>query len=518
MSRNASFSINRRQFLKGTGLTLGLAAVAPLLAACGNPPAAPATSPPATPQVVTKEVTSVVTQVVEKQVTSVVTQVVEKPVQIEVTSTPAPTTGVQWTAGKTPATNADQFYIMSWEGKGKIEKWQLGVLTFFQAYYPKIKLQFDWGIPWGEYWTKLPTILAGGAPLDMCWMHDTRGPTLSSQGALLAMDDFFKQLPVPGWPQEYYPSQVKAFNYMGKQYALPYDWAPGAFYVNADMLQKAGVDIPTEKWTFDDLLAAAQKMTNNSTDPKQRTWGVILPTGSGSTYWITRNFNGNQVDGEPPASHFNEPGTIAAYQYLYDLMWKHKVMPTPEERQFVGGGDWEAFASGKVGLVYALNDASNSVAQAVGKKFTITAAPTPKGVADRRVQFVGGSAFSVPAKSPHPDVAYELCRWIVGNKDLLPKIGAMDAGGTFVSNSTVWESGLPPKSTNISQDAFKKAFYDLGLQDGIEPNYFVGFLQWDPEIYTKNTDLLWNGAEKDIAKVMNKIHADTQQLLATMKQ
>lgn len=361
----------------------------------------------------------------------------------------------------------------------------------------------------------MQTTIASGAPLDFCWMHDTRSPTFANLGLLQPMDDYLKTLPPMGWPDRYYPTQVEAFRHQGKQYAFPYDWAPGAFYVNVDMLQASGVEMPTENWTFDDLLAAAQKMTKTTGDPKTAQWGVFLPTGSSNTDWITRNFGGEQVTGSPPTSHFDNPKTVAAYQYLYDLIWKHKVMPNPEELQLLGGGGPAAFASGKVGLVYALNDASNSIGQAVGQKFKITAAPTPKGKEGKRVQFVGGSAFSIPKGSPHPDAAYELARWILANPDNLKQIGPMGAGGTFVSNMDFWEFGLPPESTGIPKDAFKKAFYDLGLKDGVEPNYFIGFLQWDPQVFIKNMSLLWAGQEKDVGKVVNQVHTETVALLKT---
>jgi len=418
------------------------------------------------------------------------------------------------TTGKVPSTSTESFYIISWEGTGKIEKWQLGINSFFENFYPNMKLQFDWGVT--DYWTKFSTLIGGGATVDMCWMHDTRSPTFSQNGMIKPLDEYLKTLPPQGWPESYYPTQVEEFRYKGKQYAFPYDWAPGAFYVNVDMLEAAGVQIPTENTTFDDLLKMAQKLTKNTGDPKTTQYGVILPTGSNTTFWFTRNFNGDLVSGDPPVSHFDDPNTVEAYQYLYDLLWTHKVMPNPEEMQALGGGSWQAFATGKVGLVYALNDASNSVANAVGKKFRITAAPTPKGKNPKRYQFVGGSAFAIPKTAHLPDIAYECMRWTLANPELLPKIGSMGAGGTFVSNMDFWEHGLPPESTGIPRDAFKKSFFDLGRTDGVPHVNFVGFLQWDPQVFTKNMSLLWSGAEKDVKKVVGQVHKETVEFLKTV--
>lgn len=349
-------------------------------------------------------------------------------------------------------------------------------------------------------------------------MHDTRCPTFASLGLLKSLDDDIKALRPPGWPNEFYPTQVKAFQYKGKQYALPYDWAPGAFYVNADLLQSAGVDLPTENWTFDDLLQNAQKLSKNTTDPKTSQWGVNLPTDSTNMFWIVENFGGEMVIGSPPTSHFNDPHTVKAFQYITDLIWKYKVMPSPSETQALGGGATQVFVSGKLGMMYGLNDGANSLAKAVNGKFKLTVAPTPKGSSGKRVQFVGGSAFAVPVKSPNPEIAYELARWIISNPDLLPKIASDPSGGTFVSRDTFWKYGLPPKETGIPGDAYTHAFHDLGLKDGVEPNYWVGWLQWDPDVYVKNTSLLWAGQTTDAAKVLNDVHNQTVQLLQGQKQ
>lgn len=524
--------LSRRHVLGGT-LFIGLGAIltatgcssssgAPTQPPAANPTSAPAnpTSAPAPTQAAAAAPTSAPTTAAAAAPATGATPASATTTTnpASTASTPAAASETKWVAGTTPSTIADQFHIISWEGQGKIEKWNLAINAFFPKYYPNLKLQYDWGVPWAEYWTKLQTTLASGAALDYCWMHDTRCPTFASLGLLKSLDDDLKSLVPLGWPSEYYPTQVKAFQFKGQQYALPYDWAPGAFYVNQDLLDAAGVSLPTEDWTFDDLLQNAQKLSKHTGDPKTSQWGVNLPTDSTNMFWIVENFGGEMVIGDPPASHFNDPKTIQAFQYLDDLIWKYNVMPSPTETQALGGGATQVFVSGKLGMIYGLNDGANSLANAVNGKFKLTVAPTPKGSAGKRVQFVGGSSFAVPVKSPHPDIAYELARWIISNPDLLPKIASDPSGGTFVSRQTYWKDGLPPAQTHIPGDAYAHAFHDLGLKDGVEPNYWVGWLQWDPDVYVKNTSLLWAGQTKDVAKVLNDVHNQTVDLLKNQKQ
>ena len=53
---------------------------------------------------------------------------------------------------------------MTWEGKDEMKKWNLHLGNFFKKNYPKMKWEVDFGLTWEEYWTKLQTTIAGGAP------------------------------------------------------------------------------------------------------------------------------------------------------------------------------------------------------------------------------------------------------------------------------------------------------------------------------------------------------------------
>ena len=318
----------------------------------------------------------------------------------------APAEGWPWSTGKVARDTGGPFRMMSWEGEGEMRKWLLHIGNFFEQYYPEVDWEVDWGVSWGEYWTKLPTQLAAGAPLEMVWMHDSRLQTFASRDLLTPMDDWLSVFTPPGWPDEFYPSQVAAFNYQGKQYAFPYDWAPGGWYVNRKMWEDAGLgDLPTEDWNWDQILEAAKAMTkDNNGDGVMDQWGLgnIPTTGSGGAYWIVKGFGGDYWNETVTESRFNEPGTIDAFQFIADLIWDSKVLPSAALVEGLGMDMEYAFASGQIGLHYALNDTSFIIGEAIGDKFEWTVAPTPTGPAGR-FQFSGGSAFAIPVTCTQPD-------------------------------------------------------------------------------------------------------------------
>jgi multiple sugar transport system substrate-binding protein len=412
----------------------------------------------------------------------------------------------------TPSDQSGTFRAMSWETEAEMRKWQRHINNFFDTNYPNMEVQIDFGIPWDDYWTKLQTTIAGGAQLDMCWMHDSRAKSYAALGMLMPLDDYIAASAPEGWPDAFYKSQVEAFQYNGVQYGIPYDWASGGFYVNLDVLGRGQVDVPTADWTFDQLLDAGMKIKESAPNPDEQ-WGFALPTESVTTGWIVRSFGGQQVTPDPLTSHFNQPETIAAYQYLYDAIWTHQVMPGPDALQNLGLANEVAFASGLVGIMYSLNDGAFVFSEVVGDQAKWTMAPTPKGT-DGRYQFVGGSAFSIPATAAFPDIAYACEKFTATDPANAPITAQM--GSMFVSRMDKWEAALPDPA-QADPEVYKEVFYTLGSKDGVAPLYFPGYQQWDSTIYKKNMDQLWANATNDVAGVLQQVHDETVAFLATIQ-
>ncbi len=419
----------------------------------------------------------------------------------------------EWTCGTLDSGLSAPFSYTGWEGPGEVEKWTMAFDEFFAANYPNIQQVPNTGVAWGDYWTTLPAQLAGGAPIDMIWLHDSRIQTFASNSWLTPLDDYLAACPIPGWPDDFAASQIKAFQYEGKQYAIPYDYAPGGFYINVDLFEEAGLELPTEDSTWDDILAMAQTLTKDlDGDGNPDQWGISnlagVGSGGGGLYWIVKSFGGDFWNEDITESRMAEPGTIAAFQFLSDLIWKYKVMPTADAVAATGFSSELLFANGQVAMHYALNDTASRFSELIGDDFTWTVAPTPTGPAGR-FQFIGGSAFAIPTSSTQPELAYELIRYTTSSPDVLPRTAEM--GSSYTSRLGYTEFVLPKDSP--IRDAYAHTFSELGVRDGVFPAYHPKFQEWESSILTSIFDRLWTGEELDVSKLAQEADDLTNTLL-----
>jgi multiple sugar transport system substrate-binding protein len=404
------------------------------------------------------------------------------------------------------------FRIISWEGEFEFIKWFLEIDRFFKHYYPNVKVEINWGVDWNTYWTKLPTMLAAGDVPDLIWMHDTRNQTFAAKGMLLPLDDYIKKLPPLGWPYDFYPSQVASFQYKGKQYGIPYDFAPGGFYFNKTMFDKAGVSYPPEwatDWTFDDMLEKAKKLTKDiNGDGKIDEYGVQMPTGGWNTYWVIRSFGGDLFNQNTKKATLTNPNTVKALQFIADCAFKWKVHPvlsaTDAQR---------AFVSGKVGMQFSLNDEAFGIDKVVGDNFKWGVAPSPKGPV-RRAQFVGGSALAIPKGAKNADIAYELIRYMLSNPECLPTNGR-------VGSQIVLRKSFYPYALNES--LYKKlpnyyyVFAELGSKDGVMPWYFPGFQEYDA-LWSRYMDPVFVTGKMSAKEALSKYQIEAQKILDQIKE
>jgi multiple sugar transport system substrate-binding protein len=401
---------------------------------------------------------------------------------------------------------------MSWETESEMRKWFRHTDEFFSTRYPNMTPEIEYGIEWDAYWTKLQTALAGGAQVDMCWMHDSRAQSYASLGLVQPLDDLIAADPPQGWPDDYYATQVGAFQYDGVQYAIPYDWATRGLYVNLDVLDRAGVETPTVDWTLEDLLEAGLKIKASAPNPDDA-WGFFMGVTAGNTEWVVKSFGGEQFTADPLTAHFDDPNTIAAFQFLYDAINTHKVMPNPAGLQGLGLDVHTAFASGLLGIAAMLNDEAFVYADIVGDKAKWTVAPTPRGK-DGRYQFVGGSGFSIPITAAFPEVAYEYITFMATDPANLPITAEM--GSMFVSQMDAWQDAMPDAS-QVDPEVYKYVFYDLGREDGTVPLYFPGYQQWETTVYNRHMERLWTGATSDVTAICQQVQEETVALLASME-
>lgn len=186
--------------------------------------------------------------------------------------------------------------------------------------------------PGPEYATKINTLIAGGTLGDAFWTASIKGfNSYSASGVYEPLEELVAE---EGFDlAAYFSSTVEALT-DGKLYGLPWGVHPGWYglYYNKAMFDQAGVDYPTEDWTYEDLLEAAKKIAK----PDEGIYGYATPL----NYWgfeaATRAFGGNPISADGTTVTLGEADARAALQFLVDAIFTHRITPSPED--IVSGG------------------------------------------------------------------------------------------------------------------------------------------------------------------------------------
>jgi len=115
-------------------------------------------------------------------------------------------------------------------------------------------------IGWNDYWTKLPTTLAGSDAPCLVGMSVPRVEQFAS--LLVPLDGYMEQYDVAA--SDFEGSVLEALQANGEQMALPYDFGPYIIYYNRDMFEAAGVPEPQVGWTVDEFVQAAKALTDGT--------------------------------------------------------------------------------------------------------------------------------------------------------------------------------------------------------------------------------------------------------------
>jgi multiple sugar transport system substrate-binding protein len=163
--------------------------------------------------------------------------------------------GCSTSAGTEDSADGKATIEMSWWGDDKRAALFAEVIDQFEAANPNITVkQTPVGAP-DDLFNRLATDFGGGgqtAP-DVFALGGAKPQEYGSVGALLDLSTVADTVQVDKYPD----FSTTSATVDGKLYGLPTGGNATAAFVNVDLFKAAGVDIPDESWSWDDLIAAA---------------------------------------------------------------------------------------------------------------------------------------------------------------------------------------------------------------------------------------------------------------------
>ena len=213
-----------------------------------------------------------------------------------------------------------------------------------------------------EFDTQLLVDLAAGTAPDIWYQDASTAARLVGAGNILDMNvclDLVPELTLDRFSEGFLDMHLRD---TGELWGLPDGGTPMVMYYNPEAVAKAGVEMPTSDWTWDEFLTFTQMTTldaegRNRLDPdfdeeNVVQWGFrVRKYVFEWIYWVWQN--GGDVmspDGTTVDGYLNSPESIEAITFLRDLVLEYGVAPEPSAldqltQQF---GFLEAFLRGEI--------------------------------------------------------------------------------------------------------------------------------------------------------------------------
>ncbi len=233
-------------------------------------------------------------------------------------------------AQKEAAPGVTELQLMGWASSEAENTRLQAVVDTFNAANPDINVTLNL-VP--SYNEKLQASLAGGSPPDVFYVDSFKFPDFVTAGALEPMGDRILE------PDDFYDSLRAAFTWEGTFYCPPKDFSTLALEYNKDLFDAAGVKYPTPDWTWDDLQAAAEVLT----DADNGAYGMVLSADFARWIAFLYQAGGTVTDPDFTKMTINSPEVLEALNFYVNLVLDgYAAQPSDLD----SGWNGEAFGKG----------------------------------------------------------------------------------------------------------------------------------------------------------------------------
>lgn len=347
---------------------------------------------------------------------------------------------------------------------------------------------------------KVALDLAGGVASDIIAVDGYRIPEFAEAGYLLDIDSYLNEW--SDWDQYYEPmKKMVAFN--GKHYGIPLDTDVRMLWYWKPVFEKAGIPMPWQPKTWDDVIAAAEKIKKAVPEVQ---YPIYLPVGSKMGEATTmQGFYMLLLGADTPENDRNKlrdwstgkwigksPAllrTLQMYQTIFakDGLSLKDIYYTPDV-----WGDWrQAMSSGNIGIGLGgswefrefWSGTGAEVPSVEERNKLVGWAPMPgSGVAGAPdvVSISGGWTFAVNAKTKDADATWKLLKAIFTKEDF---------GNWVVGAAKVSTRKDVSEMASYKQDAYVSSITDLVAHTATRDTY-PGYSKVSSYIQSATEDIL----------------------------
>lgn len=306
----------------------------------------------------------------------------------------------------------------------------------FSTANPDIAVKVE-AAPYVDFFKRLRTQIAGGNAPDV-WLSDgVLVQEFAARGSLRDLSEHAADLD----PADYIGLDHHR-DADGKLWAFPQAAQTPVLYYNKALFEEAGLDAPTDEWTYDDLAEAAKKLTvDENGDGTPEVWGFrAFSPGFTESWWPQiRAFGGAIVDDDRTEVTVDSSEAVEALEWAQSAIDPKTGFAPDVVTTSSLGSPHELFANQTVAMSFGIYARAQS-AIAGNVDFDVVRMPTGPGGERGEVAIV--NAWAVNAKSTDAE-AEAAWKWIEFFSDEKPQ--------------TAWAAlgeGIPINAQVANSDAF----------------------------------------------------------------
>jgi multiple sugar transport system substrate-binding protein len=233
----------------------------------------------------------------------------------------------------------------------------------------------------GEAWAPLQTALAAGTGPDVSETYVANGASLGAKKIAEPLQAALKG--AKDWtPQDYFDGPREAFTYRGDFVLAPMFTAPMGVAVNLDLLTRAGLQMPTPSWTWEQFSEYAVKLTKRAGDTVE-VYGAHMPwqNGFGSMNFFGGplwSHGGDWAEREKGVVTFHKPEGIAALEMWVTVALRRQGANKEQPANWQGLRG-SPFSNGLAAMAFIASPAiPNHVRDTTGFQWTTVQMPRQK--------------------------------------------------------------------------------------------------------------------------------------------
>jgi multiple sugar transport system substrate-binding protein len=424
---------------------------------------------------------------------------------------PAPQEGV-------PSTEALTIEFITPGALGTEREMYTAFVDEFMAENPNITVQVSFEA-WGDYMTKLPTMLAGGVVPDMIHQHMSIVQDYAYRGALRDLIPYMERDGVE--PEDYIPALFEAFSHNGRTFGIPKDSAAWGIYYNKDKFDEAGLDYPSLNWTLDEFHSMARELTRDSNgnpstsanfdDNSIVQWGFTwmnspAPNNSENVRAFVRAAGGDWYDEAYTQTLLTDPAVLDHFGRFHDMRCVERSSPMSAQTE----GQGDPFRVGLTAMQVGFHTIDFfSREENVPFEYDVTFIPGGPG---GQYSVVGCSGWAVPTQASHPEAGWELVKFLT-SLPVQQSIGERKRWGVSLREAVdaiVPEDGYPEHFRAVHTDPFQQEIEGIDvISFKFPPNQ-----SRIKEVYEEHFDPIWNCVSDDVAGAAARSKQEIDELLA----